>query len=193
MNETYPAPEHGWTCFHCGEAFKKYGAARDHFGERPGQGLACKIKAGEERGLVMALRKTQADKAVLAEALRTIIDSAEPYVAFGTSPLDPPEIDHYDLPELAIASAKAALSPGVGDRVPVKDLIEFTTWAIREGAWEGLDLDGGDIQEKAAALNLVTQVPFDPEKHGEGDGAERGDPWYVLSEALARFQSGEGR
>lgn len=32
----YTAPEHGWTCFHCGETFKTPGAARLHFGERPG-------------------------------------------------------------------------------------------------------------------------------------------------------------
>jgi hypothetical protein len=30
--ETYSAPEHGWTCFHCGETFKTYGGARLHFG-----------------------------------------------------------------------------------------------------------------------------------------------------------------
>lgn len=32
---TYPAPRHGWTCFHCGENFKKEEAARAHFGPTP--------------------------------------------------------------------------------------------------------------------------------------------------------------
>lgn len=32
---TYTPPEHGWTCFHCGETFKTPGAARLHFGELP--------------------------------------------------------------------------------------------------------------------------------------------------------------
>ncbi len=59
-NETYPQPEHGWTCFHCGEIFKKFGAARDHFGETPEAVTGCLIKAGEERGLLMALRKCEA-------------------------------------------------------------------------------------------------------------------------------------
>lgn len=58
--DTYPQPADGWVCFHCGERFKTFGGAEDHFGARPGDGLACKIKAGDERGLVMELRKVQA-------------------------------------------------------------------------------------------------------------------------------------
>jgi hypothetical protein len=38
---TYPAPKHGWTCFHCGETFKKPGAARDHFGPTPDWSPLC--------------------------------------------------------------------------------------------------------------------------------------------------------
>ena len=57
--DTYNQPEHGWTCFFCGETFTNYGSARDHFGERPPNIAACVIKAGHERGLVMALRKAQ--------------------------------------------------------------------------------------------------------------------------------------
>lgn len=34
--ETYPAPPHGWTCFHCGETFRTEGGAALHFGGRPG-------------------------------------------------------------------------------------------------------------------------------------------------------------
>ena len=60
--EIYPMPLDGWVCFHCGERFTTPGAASDHFGARPGNGLACKIKAGDERGLVMTLRKTQAER-----------------------------------------------------------------------------------------------------------------------------------
>ncbi len=56
---TYQQPKHGWTCFHCGETFKKFGAARDHFGEDIEGSAGCQIKAGEERGLLMALRKCQ--------------------------------------------------------------------------------------------------------------------------------------
>lgn len=32
MSDTYPAPAHGWTCFHCGETFTSIAKARDHTG-----------------------------------------------------------------------------------------------------------------------------------------------------------------
>ena len=59
--DTYEMPPDGWVCFHCGERFTTSGAASDHFGARLGDGLACKIKVGAERGLLMALRKAQSD------------------------------------------------------------------------------------------------------------------------------------
>lgn len=55
----YPAL--GWTCFHCGETFTTPGAARDHFGCDQSDDPACRIKVGEERGLVMELRKAEAE------------------------------------------------------------------------------------------------------------------------------------
>lgn len=33
--ETYPAPAHGWTCFHCGATLRTKGAATLHFGALP--------------------------------------------------------------------------------------------------------------------------------------------------------------
>lgn len=60
---TYIGPLHGWTCFHCGETFTTVGAARDHFGADPLATPGCQIKAGEERGLLMALRKAEAELA----------------------------------------------------------------------------------------------------------------------------------
>ena len=59
MTDTYPMPARGWTCFFCGETFTTPGAARDHFGSEPLADTACQIKAGEERGLVMELRKAE--------------------------------------------------------------------------------------------------------------------------------------
>lgn len=59
-SDTYQMPAHGWTCFFCGETFKTPGSARDHFGGDMGATAACRIKAGSERGLLMALRKAEA-------------------------------------------------------------------------------------------------------------------------------------
>jgi len=62
MTDTYTKPEHGWTCFHCGETFTTLGSARDHFGATPVSEPGCvlKVNLGGERGLLMALRKTEA-------------------------------------------------------------------------------------------------------------------------------------
>ena len=57
--DTYNAPQHGWTCFHCGETFTTLGSARDHFGFDPSADAGCRIKIGAERGLLMALRKAE--------------------------------------------------------------------------------------------------------------------------------------
>lgn len=32
---TYTKPGEGWVCFHCGERFVEYDAAKNHFGEGP--------------------------------------------------------------------------------------------------------------------------------------------------------------
>lgn len=55
----YQMPSDGWTCFHCGETFTTWVGARDHFGATPGDRAACLIKLGDERGLVMELRKAE--------------------------------------------------------------------------------------------------------------------------------------
>ena len=52
--DTYPTPEHGWVCFHCGEAFTGDFAgaqeARQHFGALPDAIPGCRLRmrAGEK-------------------------------------------------------------------------------------------------------------------------------------------------
>lgn len=59
--DSYPWPEHGWTCFHCGETFRTKASARDHFGADPGKEPGCivKVKLGDERGILYMLRKAE--------------------------------------------------------------------------------------------------------------------------------------
>ena len=65
-----------WACYHCGETFTTWGSAEDHFGKTPAAKPGCliKIALGDERGLLMELRKAEAladefrDRAVRAEA-----------------------------------------------------------------------------------------------------------------------------
>jgi hypothetical protein len=37
----------------------------------------------------------------------------------------------------------------------------FTSWALGEGSWEGLDLGGDRIQDKALELGLLTETTYD--------------------------------
>ena len=59
--DTYMPPKEGWTCFHCGENFKVLGAARDHFGSDPDAVAGCilKVQLGNERGMLMAMRRLE--------------------------------------------------------------------------------------------------------------------------------------
>lgn len=61
--DVYPTPVMGWTCFFCGETFHTERRARDHFGADPLTEAACRIKAGKELGLVVALRDAEAQLA----------------------------------------------------------------------------------------------------------------------------------
>ena len=47
-------------------------------------------------------------------------------------------------------------------------LTEFARWAIREFCFSSGSPDSFDVQEKAAELGLIVEVPggYDPEKHG---------------------------
>jgi len=75
--DTFPFPKHGITCFHCGETFTTPGGAKNHFGFEPSADPACRIKLGAERGLVMALRKAEAEIAHLQGLLEA--ESCEAY------------------------------------------------------------------------------------------------------------------
>lgn len=60
-DDHYAAPEHGWTCFHCGETFTHHIPARRHFGADIAAEPACRIKGENEHGLVIALRVAEAE------------------------------------------------------------------------------------------------------------------------------------
>jgi len=62
-------PPHGWTCFHCGETFTTVGAAGDHFGNFQYTEPACRIKNGNEKGLLMAFRKMEDELRILRDVL----------------------------------------------------------------------------------------------------------------------------
>lgn len=66
-------------------------------------------------------------------------------------------------------------------------LVEFFKWAMREGPWEGGDLDGGSVQNKAESLGLIVKTQYDAAKHGPASDwmFEDGDDYYVFAPELA--------
>lgn len=67
--DTYPAPEHGWTCFHCGETFTHPNAARLHFGASIHDEPKCQISAHRLRAMENELRRYREEDTDLHRAL----------------------------------------------------------------------------------------------------------------------------
>ena len=72
--EPYAMPPDGWGCFHCGERFKTVGGARVHFGRRPSSTPGRMIKAGEERGPLMEVRRLEAEARELIDNTCRVCD-----------------------------------------------------------------------------------------------------------------------
>lgn len=81
MTEFNPIPEHGWTCFHCGEHFSTdfagCQAARIHFGDNVRGDALCQYSAKQVRGLEDLLKRYQnEDTALHREIARLQSDHA---------------------------------------------------------------------------------------------------------------------
>jgi hypothetical protein len=70
----------------------------------------------------------------------------------------------------------------------LEQLAPFAKWAIRESAFSGHELDGGEVQEKALANCLIVRTVYDPQQHGPSDVASAGDEWFEFSSTLAEPQ-----
>jgi hypothetical protein len=69
------------------------------------------------------------------------------------------------------------------DRMTLQDeyskLLLFFNWVMQE-AFEGHDLSGADVQERAIALGLAKGELYDPKVHGLATHCEEGDRWVRL-------------
>lgn len=73
----------------------------------------------------------------------------------------------------------------------IERLRAFVRWAVTDGPFNGCNLDGGDVQEKAVHFGILRKVEYDPEQHGQNDcGAEPGDPWFVFTFPVHDEQKG---
>ncbi len=86
--DTYMQPEHGWTCFHCGETFHIEAQARGHFGSDVQGEPMCVMRANafarfprNEWPLMYRLRELEAEVAALrrdAQHEEEVIDVPAP-------------------------------------------------------------------------------------------------------------------
>jgi hypothetical protein len=85
-----------------------------------------------------------------------------------------------------IESLSKALSEADAERDMASRAFAFVSWAMVDGPWQGCDLDGLAVQEKAQELGLLTKTKYDPETHGESEfDCEPGDEWFVLNPTIA--------
>jgi hypothetical protein len=71
-----------WRCFHCDEVFTDKRCARDHFGSDETSEPACRIKAGAERSMLTALRRSEDDCNEMMSRLQSeSTDAAKAYYA----------------------------------------------------------------------------------------------------------------
>ena len=82
LEETYPSPPHGWTCFHCGETFTNPNKARDHFGHDIDATPACQLTRDHVSG---ELRRFRVIEAKLRSCLDEFISIRED-LDYGANP-----------------------------------------------------------------------------------------------------------
>jgi hypothetical protein len=61
---------------------------------------------------------------------------------------------------------------------------EFAKWCIRESCFDGCDLDGGSVQDKAVELGLLIETLYDPKIHLSDPEFEQGDRYYVFADEI---------
>ena len=72
-------------------------------------------------------------------------------------------------------------------------LLTFFKWAMREGPWDGGDLDGGSVQDKAESLGLIVKTQYDAERHGIQSDFEHGDDWFEYKPDLRAAVAGASK
>lgn len=132
-----------WTCFHCGETFTTPGSARDHFGADPLAEPGCRIKAGAERGLLMALRKAEEELARHRQEDSVIARELHRLQSEFSDKLQSAEELGY---ERGLASAKRA------QEAERKDVERHELQEIADGAWGDGPLDRGMARDRLSEM-----------------------------------------
>lgn len=67
----------------------------------------------------------------------------------------------------------------------VPSLARFLAWAMKEGPFDGCDLAGDSVQDKAEELGLIIKVAYDPARHGNRIEAWEGCDWFEVAPEVA--------
>lgn len=125
---------------------------------------------------------------------------AQEEIHVGSSPAEGAEIDRLrsirDSQDSMIASLMEEnhrLRTETADqRKQLVSAASFVRWALHEGPFDGCDLDGASVQDKAEELGLIIKVPYDPKRHGENPWCpEVGDDWFELSPGISSLTDEE--
>lgn len=88
--------------------------------------------------------------------------------------------------EATIARLSEALAEAEKKGAEAERLAEFARGIIRDSAWQGCDLDGAEVQERALKAGLLRSEKFDPAVHEDVEGyVEPGMDWFLFSGPLA--------
>lgn len=163
---TYEKPEHGWTCFHCGETFTTVGSARTHFGATPDVEPGClvKVELGAERGLLMALRQLEEEQVSLLERLSQEDTDLHRVLARMQSRHS----------AALLQAEEAGYARGLRDAVVVPAAIDVLSERERQVASEGWthqhddEHDPGDLACAGAAYALSAGDAIHPMSQGDG-------------------------
>jgi hypothetical protein len=86
--------------------------------------------------------------------------------------------EHLEKALVAREAARASLLSAIRVLETERDKArEFVAFCITDGSFQGLDIDGGDAQDKAQELGLIIEVPADEEFRAEYDS----DTMFVLA------------
>ncbi len=81
-------------------------------------------------------------------------------------------INPYRTPHYRREKIAAAFLAILAQHREAEKLREFVEWCMATASWQGYDLHGGDMQDKAEELGLLVQVPADEAFREEYDSDE---------------------
>lgn len=161
---------------------------------------ARRAEIAAARDLILRAAKVFAEAKALEEKGEALTGNMQPHLCGATYRARQLLEDAVDS-ELSRLTAELARQTAMveGMRADGMKLVDFAEGMIQD-AFDGRDVEGSDIQERAVACGLIIETTYSYERHGENEvDAEDGDPWYKFSPAFkaaihaSALAAGEGK